>query len=91
MEQFGNESIELDTRDPGRELALRSKQLSPLRIEQPSPTPIPPSRSRCRAAPFLSISSPFTLRDWFPTKAAAASVCPKHAAIRRSAASRGVC
>jgi len=31
---------------------------------QPLPTPIPTSRSRCPAAPFLSISGLFTNQDW---------------------------
>jgi len=31
---------------------------------QPLPTPIPTSRSRCPAAPFLSLSGPFTNQGW---------------------------
>jgi len=33
-------------------------------LMQPLPTPIPTSRSRCPAAPFLSISGLFTNQDW---------------------------
>ena len=41
----------------------QSKRLSPCESMQPLPTPIPTSRSRCPATPFLSISGPFTNRD----------------------------
>jgi len=41
----------------------KPKLLFHCELMQPLPTPIPSSRSRCPATPFLSISGPFTNRD----------------------------